>query len=71
MNRASTKEIIEELDAAIESITDAHVKEIQKKLLNLIEKLVSENEELRAENQRLHDENNRLKGEQGKTQTKC
>lgn len=65
MNRA-TKEIIEELDAAIESITDVHVKEIQKKLLNLIESLFAENEELRAENQRLRDENNRLKGEQGK-----
>jgi len=54
---------LEDLD--LNAIQEENVRELVKRLLNMIEQLSGEVRGLREENQRLRDENNRLKGEQG------
>lgn len=60
--------ILEEID--LSSIQDEKVRELIRRLLNLIEKQASDLREAQSEIQRLRDENNRLKGEQGKPKVK-
>ena len=52
-------------DLPRDQIADPQVREVIRRLMNLVEQLSAENQQLREENQRLRDENNRLKGEQG------
>ena len=52
-------------DLQLDQIADPQVREVIRRLMNLVEQLSAENQQLREENQRLRDENNRLKGEQG------
>ena len=52
-------------DLQLDQIADPQVREVIRRLMNLVEQLRAENQQLREENQRLRDENNRLKGEQG------
>lgn len=66
MKRAELKAILEKLSKDIDAVTDEHVLNIQKTLLNLVEFLAEQNFALQEENQKLKDEINRLKGEQGK-----
>ena len=52
-------------DLQLDQIADPQLREVIRRLMNLVEQLSAENQQLREENQRLRDENNRLKGEQG------
>jgi regulator of replication initiation timing len=52
-------------DLQFDQIADPQVREVIRRLMNLVEQLSAENQQLREENQRLRDENNCLKGEQG------
>ena len=53
-------------DLQLDQIGDPRLREVIRRLMNLVEQLSAENQQLREENQRLRDENNRLKGEQGR-----
>ena len=53
-------------DLQLDQIADPQVREVIRRLMNLVEQLSAENRQLREENQQLRDENNRLKGEQGR-----
>ena len=53
-------------DLQLDQIADPQLREVIRRLMNLVEQLSAENQQLREENQRLRDENNRLKGEQGR-----
>ena len=66
MKRTEIKEILDELTADIDIITDPKTSLILHTLLNLIEVLADENAVLQSTIQKLNDEINRLKGEQGK-----
>jgi regulator of replication initiation timing len=52
-------------DLQLDQIADPQLREVIRRLMNLVEQLSAENQHLREENQRLRDEDNRLKGEQG------
>jgi hypothetical protein len=52
-------------DVDLNGIQEENVRELVKRLLNMIEQLSGEVREVREENQRLRDEINRMKGEQG------
>jgi len=58
-------------DLDVAAIVDEKIRELVKRLLNMIEELSSGLREARTEIQRLRDENNRLKGEQGKPDIKA
>jgi transposase IS66 family protein len=66
MKHQEIKNVLNELTADIDSITDKKAVSIIKVLVNLVEILVDENAALREDNQKLRNEVNRLKGEQGK-----
>jgi hypothetical protein len=53
-------------DIELNAIQDENVRQLIRRLLNLIEKLSADVRDLQAENQALRDEINQLKGEQGK-----
>lgn len=66
MNHAEIQLALNEFTSAIEAMADAHMTDLQRKMLNMLEFLVSERESDRVSIQKLKDEINRLKGEQGK-----
>ncbi len=53
-------------DLQLDQIDDPQLREVIRRLMNLVEQMSAENQLLREENQHLRDENNRLKGEQGR-----
>lgn len=53
-------------DLQLDQIADPQLREVIRRLMNMVEQLRVENQQLREENQRLRDENARLKGEQGR-----
>lgn len=53
-------------DLQLDQIADPQVREVIRRLMNLVEQLSAENQQLREKVQHLQDENNRLKGEQGR-----
>lgn len=53
-------------DLQLDQIADPQLREVMRRLMNLVEQLNAENQHLREENQRLRDENNRLRGQQGR-----
>jgi hypothetical protein len=64
------KEILNEVELLMASISDPKAIKALNKLLNLIEMIHHENEELIEANQQLKDEISHLKGEQGKPKVK-
>lgn len=53
-------------DLQLDQIADPQLREVIRRLMNLVEQLSAENQQLREKVQQLQDENNRLKGEQGR-----
>lgn len=53
-------------DLQLDQIADPQLREVIRRLMNLVEQLSAENQQLREQVQQLQDENNRLKGEQGR-----
>jgi len=53
-------------DFQLDQINDPQLREVIRRLMNLVEQLSAENQQLREKVQQLQDETNRLKGEQGR-----